>query len=82
MENREFEVNEQFLAFKGKKVLVGLRNDVEVIGTLIAIDNYLNSIIEEQDGKILSLKGGEVNYIVLEEDWNSTGIPKILFLPL
>ncbi|WP_178650152.1 LSM domain-containing protein [uncultured Methanobrevibacter sp.] len=68
MENREFEVNEQFLAFKGKKVLVGLRNDVEVIGTLIAIDNYLNSIIEEQDGKIQSLKGGEVNYIVLEED--------------
>ena len=67
MENREFEVNEQFLAFKGKKVLVGLRNDVEVIGTLIAIDNYLNSIIEEQDGKIQSLKGGEVNYIVLEE---------------
>lgn len=68
MENREFEVNEQFLAFKGKKVLVGLRNDVEVIGKLIAIDNYLNSIIEEQDGKIQSLKGGEVNYIVLEED--------------
>lgn len=68
MENREFEVNEQFLAFKGKKVLVGLRNDVEIIGTLIAIDNYLNSIIEEQDGKIQSLKGGEVNYIVLEED--------------
>lgn len=68
MENREFEVNEQFLAFKGKKVLVGLRNEVEVIGTLIAIDNYLNSIIEEQDGKIQSLKGGEVNYIVLEED--------------
>lgn len=68
MENKEFEVNEQFLAFKGKKVLVGLRNDIEVIGTLLAIDNYLNSIIEQQDGKIKSLKGGEVNYIVLEED--------------
>lgn len=68
MENKEFEVNEQFLAFKGKKVLVGLRNDVEIAGTLIAIDNYLNSVIEEEDGKIQSLKGGELNYIVLEEN--------------
>ncbi|MDO5847929.1 MAG: LSm family protein [Methanobrevibacter sp.] len=67
MENNEFNVNEQFLAFKGKNVIVGLRNNMECEGTLIAIDNYLNSVIETENGGIQTLKGGEVNFIVLNE---------------
>lgn len=68
MDNNEFNVNEQFLAFKGKKVIVGVRNDMEYSGTLIAIDNYLNSVIEKEDGTLQTLKGGEVNFIVLDEN--------------
>lgn len=68
MDNNEFNVNEQFLAFKGKNVIVGLRNDIECSGKLIAIDNYLNSVIEDENGMIQTLKGGEVNFIVLDED--------------
>ncbi len=68
MDNNEFNVNEQFLAFKGKKVIVGVRNDIEYSGTLIAIDNYLNSVIEKEDGALQTLKGGEVNFIILDEN--------------
>lgn len=68
MDNNEFNVNEQFLAFKGKKVIVGVRNDMEYSGTLIAIDNYLNSVIEKEDGTLQTLKGGEVNFIILDEN--------------
>lgn len=68
MEDNEFNVNEQFLEFKGKNVIVGLRNDMEFEGKLITIDNYSNSIIEDKDGNIQTLKGGEVNYIILNED--------------
>ena len=68
MQDKEFNVNKQFLAFKGKKVIVGLRNNMECEGTLIAIDNYLNAIIETGDKETQALKGGEVNFIVLKED--------------
>ncbi len=68
MENNEIDVNKDFLKFKGEQVIVGLRNNEEYEGKLISIDNYLNSIIEDEDGNILALKGGEVNFVSLKEN--------------
>ncbi len=66
MEEEDFKVNEQFLQFKGKNVIVGLRDGSEYEGKLISIDNYLN-IVLEQDGGLLTLKGGKVIEIILNE---------------
>lgn len=62
MEDQEFQVNKQFLRFKGKNVVVSLKNEEECEGTLVAIDNYLN-IVLENDGALQTLKGVEVLYI-------------------
>lgn len=62
MEDQEFQVNKQFLRFKGKNVIVSLKNEEECEGTLVAIDNYLN-IVLEKDGALQTLKGVEVLYI-------------------
>ena len=37
-----FQVNKQFARFKGKDVLIGLKNWEEVEGKIITIDNFLN----------------------------------------
>lgn len=80
--DEEYQVNEQFLQFKDKNVIVGLRDGNEYEGKLISIDNYLNVVLE-QDNKIITLKGGKVIEIILNEwIYFSTSIPKILFLPL
>lgn len=67
MEQNEFDVNKDFLQFKGEQVIIGLRNDEEYEGKLVSIDNYLNSIIETENGELLALKGGEVNFVSLKE---------------
>lgn len=68
MDTEEFRINEQFLEFKGQDVIVGLRNNMEFTGKLISIDNYLNSVLEMDDGSIQTLKGGEVNFIALNDN--------------
>ena len=40
-----FQVNKQFARFKGKDVLIGLKNWEEVEGKIITIDNFLNLVI-------------------------------------
>ena len=64
--DEEFQVNEQFLQFKDKNVIVGLRDGSEYEGKLISIDNYLNVVLEQNEG-IITLKGGKVVEIILNE---------------
>lgn len=64
--DEEFQVNEQFLQFKDKDVIVGLRDGSEYEGKLISIDNYLNIVLEQNEG-IITLKGGKVVEIILKE---------------
>lgn len=65
MENQD-QVNKNFLAFKGKDVVVGLRGDIECEGKLIAIDNYLNIVLENENG-LSTFKGGNVVFISMQE---------------
>lgn len=62
MKTEEFQVNEQFARFKGKNVLVSLRNKDEYSGLIITIDNLLNVVLETDDG-IRVLKGREIAFI-------------------
>ena len=59
-------VNEMFKQFKGKNVVVDLRDNNQREGKVIAIDNYLNVVLENDDG-IVSLKGGNIILINLVE---------------
>ncbi|KUK01795.1 MAG: hypothetical protein PWQ74_365 [Methanobacteriaceae archaeon] len=57
-------INRQFLKFKGKRVLVTLKNDNEHEGRLISIDNYLNAVLETESG-IRFIKGTKIAFISL-----------------
>jgi small nuclear ribonucleoprotein (snRNP)-like protein len=62
MKNNEFKVNEQFAKFKGKNVTVSLKNSDEYEGKIIAIDNLLNIVLEDENG-LRVLKGGKIAFI-------------------
>ena len=59
-------VNEMFKQFKDKNVVVDLRDNNQREGKVMAIDNYLNVVLENDDG-IVSLKGGNIILINLVE---------------
>ena len=59
-------VNEMFYDFVGNFVNVKMRDGSYIEGTLITIDNYLNIVIENDDG-IQALKGGNITYISAPE---------------
>lgn len=50
MNNKEFQVNKEFLQFKGKDVLVELKNNEEYEGNVVTIDNFLNTVLKLEDG--------------------------------
>lgn len=60
-------VNKLFTQFKNKYVSVDLRGDYQTEGKVIAIDNYLNVVLENDNG-IKTLKGGNIIFISLKED--------------
>lgn len=60
-------VNKLFNQFKNKYVSVDLRGDYQTEGKVIAIDNYLNVVLENDNG-IETLKGGNIIFISLKED--------------
>lgn len=60
-------VNKLFTQFKNKHVSVDLRGDYQTEGKVIAIDNYLNLVLENENG-IETLKGGNIIFISLKED--------------
>jgi small nuclear ribonucleoprotein (snRNP)-like protein len=63
----EDNVNKLFTQFKNKYVSVDLRRDYQTEGKVIAIDNYLNLVLENENG-IETLKGGNIIFISLKED--------------
>ena len=63
----EDNVNKLFTRFKNKYVSVDLRGDYQTEGKVIAIDNYLNLVLENENG-IETLKGGNIIFISLKED--------------
>ncbi|MBQ6349890.1 MAG: LSM domain protein [Methanobrevibacter sp.] len=60
------QVNKLFRQFKDKNVIVELRDNNQAKGKIIAIDNYLN-IVLENDNSIETLKGGNIVYVSLNE---------------
>ena len=60
------QVNKLFNQFKSKNVTVELRDNNQAEGKIIAIDNYLNIVIENENG-IETLKGGNIVFVSLNE---------------
>lgn len=60
------QVNKLFKQFKDKNVIVELRDNNQAEGKIIAIDNYLNIVLENDSG-IETLKGGNIVYVSLNE---------------
>ena len=60
------QVNRLFNQFKNKNVIVELRDNNQAEGKIIAIDNYLNIVIENENG-IETLKGGNIVFVSLKE---------------
>ena len=60
-------VNKLFAQFKNKYVSVDLRDNNQSEGKVIAIDNYLNLVLENENG-IETVKGGNVVFISLKEE--------------
>ena len=61
------DVNKLFAQFKNKYVTVDLRDNNQSEGKIIAIDNYLNLVLENENG-IETIKGGNVIFVSLKED--------------
>ena len=60
------QVNRLFNQFKNKNVTVELRDNNQAEGKIIDIDNYLNIVIENENG-IETLKGGNIVFVSLNE---------------
>lgn len=60
------EINKLFLQFKGKNVSVDLRDDNRSEGKVIAVDNYLNLVLETENG-LETIKGGNVVLVSLKD---------------
>ena len=60
------QVNKLFRQFKDKNVIVELRDNNQAKGKIIALDNYLNIVLENDNG-IETLKGGNIVYVSLNE---------------
>ena len=59
------QVNRLFNQFKNKNVTVELRDNNQAEGKVIAIDNYLNIVLENENG-IETLKGGNIVFVSLK----------------
>lgn len=64
--NNNDEINKLFLQFKGKNVSVDLRDDNRSEGKVIAVDNYLNLVLETEKG-LETIKGGNVVLVSLKD---------------
>ena len=64
--NNNDEFNKLFLQFKGKNVSVDLRDDNRSEGKVIAVDNYLNLVLETENG-LETIKGGNVVLVSLKD---------------
>ncbi len=64
--NDNFQVNKQFAKFKGKDVIVGLKNWEEVEGRIVTLDNFLNLVLDDGEG-LRVIKGGKIAFISIKE---------------
>ena len=64
--NNNDEINKLFLQFKGKNVSVDLRDDNRSEGKVIAVDNYLNLVLETENG-LETIKGGNEVLVSLKD---------------
>lgn len=64
--NDNFQVNKQFAKFKGKDVIVGLKNWEEVEGKVVTLDNFLNLVLDDGEG-LRVIKGGKIAFISVKE---------------
>lgn len=64
--NNNDEINKLFLQFKGKNVSVDLRDDNRSEGKVIAVDNYLNLVLETENG-LETIKGGNIVLVSLKD---------------
>lgn len=64
--NNNDEINKLFLQFKGKNVSVDLRDDNRSEGKVISVDNYLNLVLETENG-LETIKGGNVVLVSLKD---------------
>ena len=64
--NNNDEINKLFLQFKGKNVSVDLRDDNRSEDKVIAVDNYLNLVLETENG-LETIKGGNVVLVSLKD---------------
>ena len=60
------DVNKLFRQFKNKYVSVDLRGDYQTEGKIIAIDNYLNLVLENENG-LETIKGGNIIFISIKK---------------
>ncbi|WP_407409782.1 LSM domain-containing protein [Methanobrevibacter sp.] len=67
MSREQDNVNKLFAQFKNKYVSVDLRDNNRSEGKIIAIDNYLNLVLENENG-LETIKGGNVVFVSLKED--------------
>lgn len=67
MSNDKDNVNKLFAQFKNKYVSVDLRDNNQSEGKVVAIDNYLNLVLENENG-LETIKGGNIVFISLKED--------------
>ena len=62
----EFQVNKQFLRFKDKQVVISMKNREEDEGRVITLDNYLNTVLETENG-MKFIKGSKIAYIAIKQ---------------
>ncbi|MBE6497090.1 MAG: LSM domain protein [Methanobrevibacter sp.] len=67
MSREQDNVNKLFAQFKNKYVSVDLRDNNQSEGKIVAIDNYLNIVLENENG-LETIKGGNVVFVSLKED--------------
>ena len=64
--NNNDEINKLFLQFKGKNVSVDLGGRRIIKKKIIAVDNYLNLVLETENG-LETIKGGNVVLVSLKD---------------
>jgi small nuclear ribonucleoprotein (snRNP)-like protein len=69
----EDNVNKLFTQFKNKYVSVDLRGDYQTEGKVIAIDNYLNLVLENENGIEIPIATGQ--YV----DESATGLRGVFY---
>lgn len=64
--NNDDQLKAQFRQFKDKQIIVRMKNQDEIEGKLISIDNYFNIVLEMDEG-IQFIKGRLISLIALNE---------------